>query len=144
MTMPDSTVQPLERHIANYETSGWHFLAEINDNCFWVLFSAAMLLVGRQEGHTTGKRPVPLIFKSSFLEQVEEKTEGKPVNLVDLENGCLNRTALIGLRINWYWYAMCTINPFSGLFSRTTWVSQHQKGKIILDVNEARDNEIWH
>jgi len=29
--------------------------------------------------------------------------------------------------------------PFNGLFCRTAWVSQHQKGKTILDFNEARD-----
>jgi len=29
--------------------------------------------------------------------------------------------------------------PFmDGLFSRTTWVSQYQKGKTSLDFNEAR------
>ena len=26
----------------------------------------------------------------------------------------------------------------NGLFSRTTWVSQYQKGKTTLDLNEAR------
>jgi len=31
---------------------------------------------------------------------------------------------------------------FNGLFSRTTWVNQHQKGKTILDINEARGDEI--
>ena len=28
---------------------------------------------------------------------------------------------------------------FNGLFSRTTWLSQYQKGKTSLDLNEARD-----
>jgi len=28
------------------------------------------------------------------------------------------------------------------LFSRTTWVSQQQKGKAILDFNEAKDGEV--
>jgi len=32
--------------------------------------------------------------------------------------------------------------PFNGLFSRTTWVSQHQKGRTILDFNEASDNGV--
>jgi len=27
----------------------------------------------------------------------------------------------------------------NGLFSRTTWARWHQKGKAILDFNEARD-----
>jgi len=28
---------------------------------------------------------------------------------------------------------------FNSLFSRTTWVSRFQKGKISLDLNDARD-----
>jgi len=41
------------------------------------------------------------------------------------------------------------IHPFNGgLISRTTWVSQYQKGKTSLDLNEARDNGVlgwqWH
>jgi len=30
------------------------------------------------------------------------------------------------------------LHPFNGLFSRTTRVSQYQKGKTSLDLNEAR------
>jgi len=30
--------------------------------------------------------------------------------------------------------------PSNNLFSRTTWVSWHQKGKTSLDFNEARDD----
>jgi len=32
------------------------------------------------------------------------------------------------------------LHPFNGLFSRTTWVSQYQKGKTSLDSNKARDD----
>jgi len=32
------------------------------------------------------------------------------------------------------------LHPFNGLFSRTTWVIQYQKGKTSLDLNEARDD----
>jgi len=35
------------------------------------------------------------------------------------------------------------LHPFNGLFSRTTWVSQYQKGETILDLNEARYNGFW-
>jgi len=31
---------------------------------------------------------------------------------------------------------------FNGLFSSTTWVSQHQKGETILYFNEARDDGV--
>jgi len=39
-------------------------------------------------------------------------------------------------------------HPFNGLFSKTTWVSQYQKGKTTLDLNETRDDGVlgwqWH
>jgi len=35
------------------------------------------------------------------------------------------------------------LHPFNGLFSRTTWVRQYQKGKTSLDLNEARDDGVW-
>jgi len=31
-----------------------------------------------------------------------------------------------------------TLRPFNGLFSKTALISQYQKGKISLDLNEAR------
>ena len=31
---------------------------------------------------------------------------------------------------------------FNGLFSRTTWLSQYQKGETSLDLSEARDNGV--
>ena len=36
-----------------------------------------------------------------------------------------------------------TLHPFNGLFSRTTWVSWYQKDKTSLDLNKARDDEVW-
>jgi len=37
------------------------------------------------------------------------------------------------------------LQPFNGLFSRTTWVSRYQKGKTNLDFTGARDGEWqWH
>jgi len=33
-------------------------------------------------------------------------------------------------------------HPFNGLFSRPTWISQHQKGKTGLDLNETRDGGV--
>ena len=37
------------------------------------------------------------------------------------------------------------LQPFNGLFSRTTWVSPYQKGKTDLDFTGARDSEWqWH
>jgi len=34
------------------------------------------------------------------------------------------------------------LHPFNSLFSRTTGVSQYQKGKTSLDLNEARDDAV--
>jgi len=34
------------------------------------------------------------------------------------------------------------MHPFNGLFSRTTWVSQYQKGKTSLDLHEATDDGV--
>jgi len=40
------------------------------------------------------------------------------------------------------------LHPFNGLFSRTTWASQYQKGKTSLDLNKAGDDGVlgwqWH
>jgi len=33
-------------------------------------------------------------------------------------------------------------HPFQGIFYQTTWVSPNQKGKTILDFNEARDDAV--
>ena len=46
--------------------------------------------------------------------------------------------------VNYYY----VLHRFNGLFSRTTWVSQYQKGKTSLDLNKARDDGVldwqWH
>jgi len=40
------------------------------------------------------------------------------------------------------------LQPFNGLFSRTTWVNRYQKGKTSLDLNKARADRVlgwqWH
>ena len=41
--------------------------------------------------------------------------------------------------------SLLLLQPFNGLFSRTTWVSRYQKGKTNLDFTGARDSEWqWH
>jgi len=35
-----------------------------------------------------------------------------------------------------------TLHPFISLFSRTTWVSQYQKGKTSLDLSDTRGDGI--
>jgi len=39
--------------------------------------------------------------------------------------------------------SLLLLHPFNGLFSRITWVSRYQKGKISLVSNEARDYEVF-
>jgi len=34
------------------------------------------------------------------------------------------------------------LHPFNGLFSRTTWISQYQKGSTSLDLYEAKDDGV--
>ena len=36
-----------------------------------------------------------------------------------------------------------TLHLFNGHFSRTTWISRHQKGKTSLDLNQARGDGFW-
>ena len=53
-----------------------------------------------------------------------------------------------------YINALCSVHQvlllhlFNGLFSRTAWVSQYQKGKTSLDLNRARVDGVlglqWH
>ena len=46
------------------------------------------------------------------------------------------------------WLLQLLLHPFNGLFSRTTWVSRHQKCKASLDLIETRDDGVlwwqWH
>jgi len=48
----------------------------------------------------------------------------------------------------WYYWLTRTLQllqPFNGLFSRSTWVGRYQKGKTKLDFTGARDSEWqWH
>jgi len=52
------------------------------------------------------------------------------------------------IRIREKMLELSSTHPFNNLFSRTTWVSQYQKGKTNLDLNEERDDQVlgwqWH
>ena len=47
-----------------------------------------------------------------------------------------------------YLLPVLRLHPLNGLFSRTTWVSRYQKGRISLDFNGSRDYGVsgwqWH
>jgi len=49
---------------------------------------------------------------------------------------------VLTLKQSRYKYCKVLLHPFNGLFSRTTRVSQHRKGKTILDINGARDDGV--
>jgi len=45
---------------------------------------------------------------------------------------------------NWFFFLPHDVlHPFNRFFSRTTWVSQNQKRKSSLDLNEARDDGVF-
>jgi len=62
----------------------------------------------------------------------------KHINILALETAspgnwhCANRRTLL---------LQLQLQPFNGLFSRTTWVSRYQKGKTNLDFTGATDSE---
>jgi len=45
-------------------------------------------------------------------------------------------------------HKLVLLHRFNGLFSRTTWISQYQKGKTSVDLSEARYDLVlgwqWH
>ena len=64
--------------------------------------------------------------------------------LLSARNGIIPAVQSPMFFIGYFWEFCLTTNyPFNGLFSRTTWVSQYQKGKTSLDLNEARDDGVW-
>jgi len=40
------------------------------------------------------------------------------------------------------YFELLLVHSFNGLFFRTTWAGQYQKGKTSLDLNEARDDGV--
>jgi len=83
-----------------------------------------MLLVGRQEGHLA-----------------YEKNEWWGAGVVICHPGSPGQRAV--KRACAFLAKLLLQHPINGLFSRTTWISQHQKGKTSLDLNEARDDGVW-
>jgi len=40
-------------------------------------------------------------------------------------------------------YVLLLLHPFNSHFSRAVWVSRYKKDKTSLDLNEARNDEVW-
>jgi len=73
-----------------------------------------------------------------------------------LERGANTHCLLLYLNPDWFCLLVpaCLGSPgqmavkqvcvcVNSLFSRITWVSQYQKGKTSLDINDARDDGVW-
>ena len=73
-----------------------------------------------------------------------------------LERGANTHCLLLHLNPDWFCLLVpaCLGSPgqmavkqvcvcVNSLFSRITWVSQYQKGKTSLDINDARDDGVW-
>ena len=86
------------------------------------------------KGFLTGMRQPPL-FRSFFL----------PTCLHIVSHCALTpeMTHCIQLLLLLLLVLMPQLHSFNDLFSRTTWVSQYQEGKISLDLNEARVDGVW-
>jgi len=60
----------------------------------------------------------------------------------------MQQTAVSIFRSYSYYNYYTTLHKFTGLISRTAWVSRYQKGKTSLDLTEARDDGVlgmqWH
>jgi len=60
----------------------------------------------------------------------------------------MHLTVFLSVHIVMEWFSLgiqllIQLHPFNGLYSRTTWVSQYQKGKTSLDLNEVRDYGVF-
>jgi len=87
----------------------------------------------------------------SFLQTyVESKAEGLDEQLrkmkTQLDDLTRTNSELVVLLVVVIIYTCSTAHththPFNSLFSRTTWVSRHQKDKTSQDSDEARDDDI--
>jgi len=84
----------------------------------------------------------PFLFSIKFINMhiIHRKTSKMVHYIMLLITRC---TASIQTKyINLVTNAVTTATPVNGLFFRTTWVSQYQRGKTSLDLNEARDDGV--
>ena len=84
------------------------------------------------KGFLTGMRQPPL-FRSFFL----------PTCLHIVSHCALTPEMTHCIQLLLLLLLMPQLHSFNDLFSRTTWVSQYQEGKISLDLNEARVDGVW-
>jgi len=50
----------------------------------------------------------------------------------------INVLIVVVMEVSYFYIPLTDGHLFNGLFSRTTWVSWHQKGETNLDFNKAR------
>jgi len=83
-----------------------------------------------------------LSWKNTHLIPCVPKSE--PLNILQQQPQiCSDLNKILHTQDDVYYkhYYLLQLQPFSGLFSRTTWVSRYQKGKTNLDFTGARDSE---
>ena len=106
------------------------------------------LLVGRQEGHPACKKLSGRVLAwLSVWSEVQSCTWPSWCHCHSLSLASVQSRLVLP-----FWYYRLTrtqqlLQPFNGLFSRSTWVSRYQKGKTNLDLDftGARDSEWqWH
>ena len=68
-------------------------------------------------------------------------TCGSPVDVLQNGGALLATAPVLGIVSCYHSKLLLLLQPFNGLFSRTTWVSRYQKGKTNLDFTGARDSE---
>ena len=73
---------------------------------------------------------------SSELSTPYKSTGHKRLKLTNTNNNKITPANTTNIQLQYTYYILLLLHPFNGLFSGTTWVSQHKKGKpfwILLE-----------
>ena len=83
------------------------------------------------------------LFRSILA--VEEDALNKEISVPEMLElvSTVNSILQVSFTVIFYYQLLLILllQPFNGLFSRTTWVSRYQKGTTNLDFTGARDSE---
>ena len=100
------------------------------------------LLVGQQEGHPACKKPSGRVLAwLSVWSEVQSCTWPSWCHCHSLSLASVQSRLVLPFWYYWLTRTLQLLQPFNGLFSRSTWVSRYQKGKTNLDFTGARDSE---
>jgi len=143
-SFPTSSVTP------NLSTTTWHSSSDEPSNSFVSQnhagssdgsLSEYFVLSGHDALHAEGypvsqtsHRVRSMIASSGPVEPATTAAPPLPMKLKHSQSPLCFVSVLCSLVL-----LLLLLHPFNGLFSGTTWVSQYQKGKTSLNLNEARD-----